>query len=123
VVRDVFPGEVLACLEEGRLVALDGEDVVTTAAGDLLRGVGLGVHRINRDDHAGEVEEFQEPLYCRDLVGLGGDRELSNDNSGGVVERGDQVGCGPGRRPCAAHGFPRPERSRVGFPRCGCGST
>jgi len=98
-------GRFLHAVKEFWLVGFDGEDVVTAGGGDLLRGAGLGVHRIHGDDDIGEVEEFQESLYCWDLVGLRGHRKLSDHGAGVLVERGDQVRRGRGFRPRAAHGF------------------
>ncbi len=100
---DLRPGHVLACGVEGGLIALDGEHVVGTSGGDLLRGLALGMHRVHRHDSSGEVEESQEPLYCWDFVALRSDRDLSEHGPCGVVERSDQVRCGSVPGPCAAH--------------------
>jgi len=50
------------------LVALDGEQVVAASSGDEVRGVGLGVHRIDCDHDAVEVEESRSP--CRAGISL-----------------------------------------------------
>ena len=105
VVWDVFPGQVLARSEEFGLVGFDGEDVVPAGGGDLFGGVGLGVHGIDGDDDVGEVEEFQESLYCWDLITFRGDRELPDHCAGALVESGDQVRCCRGLGPCTTHGL------------------
>jgi hypothetical protein len=71
----------------------------------LLRGVGLCVHCVDGDDDVGEVEHFQELLYCWDLVGFRGHRELPDHCSGGLVEGGDQVRCCRGLGSCATYGL------------------
>lgn len=63
------------------------------------------MHGIDGDDDIGEVEEFQEPLYCWDLVGLRGHRELPDHCTGALVEGGDKVRRGRGLRPRTTHGL------------------
>lgn len=58
------------------LVRLHAEDVVSAGVEDRLRGVGLGVHGVDGDHRAGQVETVQEVLHRWDLVALRGHRDL-----------------------------------------------
>lgn len=49
------------------------------------------MHRIHGDDDIGEVEQSQESVYSGDLVGLRGDRELSQHDPAVVVERAPRM--------------------------------
>src|SRR6476646_8950202 len=46
----VTPGQGLARGARGRLVGLDGQDVVGAPAGDVVGGLPLAVHRVGADD-------------------------------------------------------------------------
>jgi len=45
----------------------------------------LGVHRVDGDQHTGQVEAYEKGSYGWDLVALGGDGELAQDRATGMV--------------------------------------
>ena len=51
----------------------------------------LGVHRVDGDDHTGQLKAGEKGSHGWDLVALGRDRQLPEHGAAGVVQRGDQV--------------------------------
>ena len=77
-------------------VALDGHHVVGLSADDGLRGVGLRVQGVDRDDRAGQVSERLQQLpdgwY---LIALRVHGDLPQDRADAVGKGGDQVRAFP----------------------------
>jgi hypothetical protein len=72
---------------------LDGHHVVRLPGEDGLRGVMLGVHRVDRDDRAGQaVERLQQLPHRGDLVGLLVHGDLAQDRADAMRQGRDQVG-------------------------------
>src|SRR5665648_988943 len=88
---DLGPGQRLAPGEQTRLVGLDGEHVVPAPGGDVGRGGGLGVHRVGGDNRPDQVKRFEQGPQCRDLVALGRDLHLPENDPDRVVKGCDQV--------------------------------
>ena len=85
---------------------LDGHHVVSATAEDGLRGVMLGVHRVEREDRPGQVGERRQQLPHRgDLVRLLVRRDLAQDRADPVRQGSDQVRGLPGHAPRAADGL------------------
>jgi hypothetical protein len=56
-----LPGQVLAAVQQGRLVGLDDQQVVGLLVGDQeLGGLRVGLQRIGSDHHIGQVEVGQQ---------------------------------------------------------------
>ena len=73
------------------LVALDDQQVVRAAPGQV-GGVGaLGVQRIGGDDRAGDVDAVQQRGEHGNLVGLGAHLHLAQHHAVSMVEGGEQV--------------------------------
>jgi len=58
--RDLPPGQGCELGEQAGLVALDGEHVVRTAAGQIVSMTALGVHRVGGDDRTGDLNAVQQ---------------------------------------------------------------
>jgi hypothetical protein len=77
------------------------------------------VHRIDRQDRPGQVQDLQKRSDRGDLIGLGRDRDLTEHDTGSVVERRDQMRRHPAPGTGATHGLPstaitrRPATRRV----------
>ncbi len=69
------------------------------APGQVGGVAALGVHRIGRDDRAGDVYAVQQHREHRDLVRLGSHFHLAQDGAMGMIEGSQQVITG-----CAAAG-------------------
>lgn len=92
--RDLRPGQLLQLFEQRGLVRFDGEDAVSSRVEDGLRGIVRGVHRIGGDHASVQVRGLdpgQDVPHGGNLVGLRIDLTLPQDDSCGVVERGDQM--------------------------------
>ena len=65
----------------------------TSAQGraDQLRGGGLGVHRVHRDQQPHPAEDAEQPPYAGNFVALAGHRELAEDQPGAVGKHRHQV--------------------------------
>lgn len=91
--RHLGPGQRFEQGVQRRLVRLHGHHQIGAAGGDLAGVCGLGVQRIRDDDHAVQGAEqlldlVQQRSERRDLVRLGRDLHLSQDDTGaGVVGR------------------------------------
>ena len=103
--RDVRPGDRLQRRPQLGAVPLDGEHVVAARVGDQRRGVVLGVHGVDGQDGPSQVQDGQKRSHGGDFVGLGRDRQLPEDDPGGVVERRDQMRCGRAAGASAADGL------------------
>ena len=85
LVDGFVPGRVaevdrLEVFEDGFLIVLDGADHVVGAAPEqAARRLVLGVHRIDGDNAACEVEAAGELAYGRDFVALAVDLHLPED--------------------------------------------
>ena len=86
-----FPGEVFELFAQRALVVLDGEDVVTAAAGDVVGGAALTVQCVGGDDCSGDVDGFEKFCQQRDFVGLGADGELGDHGAGVLAQPGQQM--------------------------------
>jgi hypothetical protein len=94
-----FPACGLNQVEDGpldaRLVAPDEQKIVRfsaavfSAAGDVLRGLSLGVGHVGGDDHVLQVHGLQQLLDLRGLGCLVGDPVLSDDHFLLVQHRGE----------------------------------
>jgi hypothetical protein len=56
-----------------------------------LGGASVGVERVRRDHHGGEVEAGQQRPKARDLLGRATDLLLGQHRAGGVIHRRQQV--------------------------------
>jgi hypothetical protein len=89
--RHVAPGQGGELGVQAGLVALDDQQVVRTAPGQVF-GVGaLGVQGVSGDDRIGDVQPVQQRGEHRDLVGLGVHVHLPQHHTVGMVEGGEQV--------------------------------
>ena len=77
--RDITPGQGLELGVQTGLVALDREDVMRAPGCQVADVLTLGVHRIGGDDHVGQLDSVQQQRQPRDLVGLGPDIDLPQD--------------------------------------------
>ena len=74
---------------------------MTTAPGDPLGCVHLGVHRIGGHHRLVQVQRFEKLSERGDLVGLAGHPLLGQHGAGGVVQSGQEMrrrvlaGAGP----------------------------
>jgi len=85
---------------------LDRHDVVRAPAGDGLRGVILGVQRVDRDDRPGQAgKRLQQVPHRGDLVRLRRHGDLPEHRADAVRQRRDQVRGLPGRILRAADGL------------------
>lgn len=55
----IGPGQVLELVVQGGHVGFHGEHVIPARGGDECGGVGLGVHRIHRHRHPGQLQPGQ----------------------------------------------------------------
>jgi hypothetical protein len=100
---NMLPGQAGATVQQGGLVGLDREQVVSVLAVDQeLGGVGVGVQRIGGDHGAGQVQVAQQRLEPGDLTGGAVDLALGEHGAGGVVYRGEQMDL-----PAVAPGAPQ----------------
>ena len=100
------PGQALAARQQGGLVGLDREQVVGPfLAHQELGGVGVGLQRVGRDHHPGEVQWGQQRSEGRHLLGRAADLAVGQHRAGGVVHAGQLVrrAAVGVRRPSAAH--------------------
>ncbi len=116
LVDGFVPGRVaevdrLEVFEDGFLIVLDGaEHVVGAAPEQAARGLVLGVHGIEGDDAACEVEAAGEFAHGRDFVAPGIDFDLPEDHAGLVLDGRDRhaaslVGlCGRAAQVLPVHG-------------------
>jgi len=65
---------------------------MTTAPGDPLGCVHLGVHRIGGHHRLVQVQRFEKLSERGDLVGLAGHPLLGQHGAGGVVQSGQEMG-------------------------------
>ena len=73
------------------LVALDGEQVIRAASGQI-GGVGaLGMQRVGGDDSPGDIDAVQQHREHRDLVRLRADPHLTQDSAMSMIEGSQQV--------------------------------
>ena len=108
---DVVPGQAGATLQQGGLVGLDHEQVVSLLAGHQeLGGITVGVQRVGGDHGAGQIQVAQQRLEPGDLTGGAVDLALGEHGAGGVVHRGEQMDLPAvrGGRPAASCRRPRP---------------
>jgi hypothetical protein len=91
---DLPPGQGGELVVQARLVALDGEQVMRAAAGQVGGVATLGVHRVGRDDGSGDAGAVQQEREHRDFIGLRADFRLAQDGAVSMVERGQQVIAG-----------------------------
>jgi hypothetical protein len=90
---DVVPGQAGAAGQQRGLVGLGTEQVVRLLAGDQEPGgVRVGLQRVGGDHRAGQVGVGQQRLEGGDLARGAVDPALGEDDAGGVVHRGQQVG-------------------------------
>jgi hypothetical protein len=94
--RDVGPWQADAAVQQAGLVGLDGQQVVGLLAGDgELGGGGVGVQHVGGDHGADQLQSGQQRLEGGDLARGAVDPALGEDDAGGVVHRGQQVGLPP----------------------------
>jgi hypothetical protein len=92
---DLPPGQGGQLGVQAGLVALDGDQVVRAALGDQVLGVSaLGVQGIGSHDRPGQVDAVQQRSEQQDLVCLGLDVGLSQDEAVPVIECGQQMPAG-----------------------------
>ena len=91
---DLAPGQGRELGEQARLVALDGEQETRAAPGQVGGVTTLGVHRIGRDDRAGDVDAVQQEREHRDLVCLRPHLHLAQDGTVSMIEGSQQVIAG-----------------------------
>ena len=74
----------------GRLIVLHGRDHVVGLAvfGQAARGLVLGMHGVDGDDAAAEVELSRQLPHRRNLIGLGADLDLSQNQAAAVFHGG-----------------------------------
>jgi hypothetical protein len=85
---------------------LDGHHVISAPAQDDLGSITLRVHRVNRQDCAGQVgERLQQVPDCGDLIRLRVHGDLPEDRADAVRQRRDQVRGLPVLISCAADGL------------------
>ena len=85
-------GSVPQALVKRRHVALDRHDVVRAPGEDGLRGVGLRMQRVDRDDRPGQVgERLQQLPDGGDLVRFRRHGGLPEHGADAVCQRRDQV--------------------------------
>ena len=95
-------------LDQGRLVALDGEHVVGPLDLDQPTGMlDLGVQGVGGHDPARQVHLVQQRLELADLVGGGWHLPLRDDRSAPVGQRREQVDLSAVGSHRAAHGLAR----------------
>jgi hypothetical protein len=67
---DLVPGQDGAAFQQGGLIDLDDQQVVSLLLGyQELGGVGVGVQRVGGDDRPGKVQPVQQGLEGGDLAG------------------------------------------------------
>jgi hypothetical protein len=92
--RDLAPGQGRELGEQARLVALDREHVMRAAPGQVGGMATLGVHRISRDDRAGDINAVQQEREHRDLIRFRAGFRLAQDGAVSMIEGGQQVIAG-----------------------------
>ena len=73
---------------------LDGEQEMRAAPGQVGGVATLGVHRIGRDDRAGDAYAVQQDGEHRDLIRLRADLHLAQHGTMSMIESGQQVIAG-----------------------------
>ena len=93
-----FVGGSLKCLEEIpdrfgqlRLIVLDRQDIVRALLQDGLCDIRLGTHRIDGDRTPGQRQRRQKFWNRRLLIGFGGRRPLSQDQTSASGKGADQM--------------------------------
>ena len=88
------PGQRLELITQPGLVPLNGEHVVRASGRDLCSGVGLGMHRVDRQNRAVQILGIERADQVPDggnLVGLLFGRRLGENRASAVVQSTDQV--------------------------------
>jgi type III secretory pathway component EscV len=70
---------------------LDGEQVVRATACQVSGVATLSMHRISRNNRAGDIDAVQQYREHRDFVHLGSHLHLAQDGAMGMIEGGQQV--------------------------------
>jgi len=89
--RDVAPGQGGKLGVQSGLVALDDQQVVSAAPGQVGGVVTLGMQGIGGDDRAGDIHAVQQRAEQGDLVGLRAHLHLAQYHAMGVIESRQQV--------------------------------
>src|SRR5664279_3689127 len=89
--RDLTPGQRLELRVQLGLVALDDEQVVSIAPGQVVGVLALGVQSVRGDDRVGEVDAVQQRRECRYLIGLPVHDTLPEHDPVAMFEGGEQV--------------------------------
>jgi hypothetical protein len=94
-----MPGKLGAALEQGGLVALDGQQVVRPLGDhEELGGVAVGLQRIGGDHRIGQVQVGQQWLQPGDLARCAVDLALGNHRTVAWSIAASRWTCRPSRR-------------------------
>jgi len=89
--RDLPPGPGRELCMQARLVALDREEVMGTAAGQAGGVAALSMHRLGGDDRPGDAYAIEQDGEHRDLVVFAPNFHLARDGAVSMIEGGQQV--------------------------------